>query len=265
MLADRPGGSGPAAIGRFAQGFERGFRPGRPARRTRGRGTRRPRAAARAARRRGLHARGAEGRGRRGPARAAARSSACSAAATPPASSRSGPAFRRSQMLRIRRLLGLPEPSAEDRVFGEEEIDAAKSISLFLESGFGEESIAEITRVLGEGMARLAATTVGRVRRGVPRAGRQRGRGGRAVRDAGRAADPRDRSGAARGVQAASRRERPARDARPRRARVRRGRRRPGDRRVLRRHGRVHAASAPRSRPRSWAASRAGWPSSRPT
>ncbi len=64
-----------------------------------------------------------------------------------------------SQMLRIQRLLGLPEASAEDRVFGEEEIDAAKSISLFLESGLGEESIAEITRVLGEGMARLAATT----------------------------------------------------------------------------------------------------------
>ena len=64
-----------------------------------------------------------------------------------------------AQMLRIRRLLGLPEASAEDRVFGEEEIDAARSISLFLETGLGEEAIAEITRVLGEGMARLAATT----------------------------------------------------------------------------------------------------------
>ena len=64
-----------------------------------------------------------------------------------------------TQMLRIRRLLGLPEPAPEERVFGEEEIEAAKSISLFLESGLGEDSIAEITRVLGEGMARLAATT----------------------------------------------------------------------------------------------------------
>jgi adenylate cyclase len=63
------------------------------------------------------------------------------------------------QMLRIRRLLGLPEASPDDRVYGEEEIDAAKSISLFLESGLPEDSIAEITRVLGEGMARLAATT----------------------------------------------------------------------------------------------------------
>ena len=64
-----------------------------------------------------------------------------------------------AQNVRIRRLLGLPEPSPDERVFGEEEVDAARSISLFLESGLGEDSIAEITRVLGEGMARLAATT----------------------------------------------------------------------------------------------------------
>jgi adenylate cyclase len=64
-----------------------------------------------------------------------------------------------AQMLRIRRLLGLPEPGRDERVFGDEEIEAAKSISLFLQSGLGEDSIAEITRVLGEGMARLAATT----------------------------------------------------------------------------------------------------------
>jgi adenylate cyclase len=64
-----------------------------------------------------------------------------------------------AQMLRIRRLLGLPEPGPDERMFGEEEIDAAKAISMFLSSGLGEESIAEITRVLGEGMARLAATT----------------------------------------------------------------------------------------------------------
>jgi adenylate cyclase len=64
-----------------------------------------------------------------------------------------------SQMLRIRRLLGLPEPQPDERVFGEAEVDAAKAIGLFLESGLGEDSIAEITRVLGEGMARLAATT----------------------------------------------------------------------------------------------------------
>jgi adenylate cyclase len=64
-----------------------------------------------------------------------------------------------AQMPRIRRLLGLPEPSPGERVFGDEEVKAAESISLFLEAGLPEESIAEITRVLGEGMARLAAAT----------------------------------------------------------------------------------------------------------
>jgi adenylate cyclase len=64
-----------------------------------------------------------------------------------------------TQMLRIRRLLGLPEASLDDRVFGEEEAAAAESTRLFLDVGLGEDAIAEITRVLGEGMARLAATT----------------------------------------------------------------------------------------------------------
>jgi adenylate cyclase len=64
-----------------------------------------------------------------------------------------------AQLLRIRRLLGLPECGPDDRVFGEEEIKAGESTRLFLDVGLGEDAIAEITRVLGEGMARLAATT----------------------------------------------------------------------------------------------------------
>jgi adenylate cyclase len=63
------------------------------------------------------------------------------------------------QMLRIRRLLGLPEATPDDPVFGEEEAKAAASTRLFLDAGLGEEAIAEITRVLGEGMAKLAATS----------------------------------------------------------------------------------------------------------
>jgi adenylate cyclase len=62
-------------------------------------------------------------------------------------------------LLRIRRLMGLPEASAEDRVFGDEDIEAARSTRLFLDSGLGEEAIVTITRVLGEGMSRLTATT----------------------------------------------------------------------------------------------------------
>jgi adenylate cyclase len=61
-------------------------------------------------------------------------------------------------MVRIRRLQGLPKPGSEDRVFSDEDVDAARSLKLFLDAGFDEERIIEITRVLGEGMARLAAT-----------------------------------------------------------------------------------------------------------
>jgi adenylate cyclase len=67
--------------------------------------------------------------------------------------------LKAAQLLRIRRLLGLPEADPSDRVFGEEEVQAAQSTKMFLDVGLGEEAIAEITRVLGEGMARLAATT----------------------------------------------------------------------------------------------------------
>jgi adenylate cyclase len=62
-------------------------------------------------------------------------------------------------VLRVRRLLGLPEARPDDRVFRDEDIKAAESAKLFLDAGLGEDAIAEVTRVLGEGMARLAATT----------------------------------------------------------------------------------------------------------
>jgi len=61
--------------------------------------------------------------------------------------------------VRVRHLLGLPEPGPEDREFGEEEVAAARSFRLFLEAGLGEEVLAELTRVMGESMSRLAAAT----------------------------------------------------------------------------------------------------------
>jgi adenylate cyclase len=61
-------------------------------------------------------------------------------------------------MLRLRRLMGLPEAGATDRVFRDEDIEAARSIKLFRDGGIPIEQLAEITRVLGEGMSRLAAT-----------------------------------------------------------------------------------------------------------
>jgi adenylate cyclase len=63
-------------------------------------------------------------------------------------------------MVRIRRLHGLPEPRPEDKVFSEEDIEAARSTKVFLDAGFSEERIVEITRVLGEGMGRLATTII---------------------------------------------------------------------------------------------------------
>ncbi|MGI8863720.1 MAG: adenylate cyclase regulatory domain-containing protein [Solirubrobacteraceae bacterium] len=62
-------------------------------------------------------------------------------------------------LLRIRRLQGLPEAGEDDRVFGDEDVEAAQSTRLFLETGLGEKAISEMTRVLGEAMARIAATT----------------------------------------------------------------------------------------------------------
>ena len=61
-------------------------------------------------------------------------------------------------MARIRRQQGLPAPEKEDRAFSDEDVDAAKSMKLFLDAGFSDERIDEVTRVLGEGMSRLAAT-----------------------------------------------------------------------------------------------------------
>ncbi len=63
-------------------------------------------------------------------------------------------------MVRIRRLHGLPTPDPQDKVFSEEDIEAARSTKLFLDAGFSEERIIEITRVLGEGMGRLATTII---------------------------------------------------------------------------------------------------------
>jgi adenylate cyclase len=63
-------------------------------------------------------------------------------------------------LMRIRRLLGLPAVDPGERVFGEEEVAAAQSVKMFIDAGIGEDALAEITRVLGEGMSRIAATTM---------------------------------------------------------------------------------------------------------
>lgn len=60
---------------------------------------------------------------------------------------------------RLRRMLGLSEPDPDARAYGEEDIAMAESTRLYLDAGLSEEAIGEMTRVLGESMARLAATT----------------------------------------------------------------------------------------------------------
>jgi adenylate cyclase len=64
-------------------------------------------------------------------------------------------------LIRVRRMLGLPNAEPDERVFADEDVEAAKATKLFLDSGFDEDEIAQITRVLGESMARIAATTTG--------------------------------------------------------------------------------------------------------
>jgi adenylate cyclase len=64
-------------------------------------------------------------------------------------------------VMRVRRALGLPECGPEDRVFSEDDAAAARSMKTFLDAGIPEDAIAEITRVLGEAMSRVAATTTG--------------------------------------------------------------------------------------------------------
>ncbi len=63
-------------------------------------------------------------------------------------------------LLRLRRLLGLPGADPGDQVFGDEWLKSAESTRVFLDAGLSEEAIAEISRVLGEAMARVAATTL---------------------------------------------------------------------------------------------------------
>jgi adenylate cyclase len=76
-----------------------------------------------------------------------------------------------ARLTRARRLLGLPEPAPGERVFTEQDVAAAQAISLFSDAGIEQEAIDETTAVLGEGMARLAATIDGQFLRTFLRAG----------------------------------------------------------------------------------------------
>jgi adenylate cyclase len=62
-------------------------------------------------------------------------------------------------LVRFQRLLGLPVPADGARLFGEDDLAAARSLKLFLDAGLDEEGIVQMARVLGETMGKLSATT----------------------------------------------------------------------------------------------------------
>ena len=59
---------------------------------------------------------------------------------------------------RFRRALGLPDPGPDEKVYGDEDIATAQSVKLWIDAGLPLASLLDITRVMGEGAARLAAT-----------------------------------------------------------------------------------------------------------
>ncbi len=64
-------------------------------------------------------------------------------------------------VLKIRRALGLPETAPDDPGWSDEDVAAMRAVKQFLDAGIAENAVIEITRVLGEGMSRLAPTITG--------------------------------------------------------------------------------------------------------
>jgi adenylate cyclase len=61
-------------------------------------------------------------------------------------------------MLELRRMLGLPEAAATERIFSDGDVELARSTRLFLDAGFDLDTLGELTRVLGEAMSRVSAS-----------------------------------------------------------------------------------------------------------
>jgi adenylate cyclase len=62
---------------------------------------------------------------------------------------------------RLFRALGLALADPDEPVYGDQDVDAARTVTRFLEAGFSEETVLEVCRVLGDSMARLSATLGG--------------------------------------------------------------------------------------------------------
>lgn len=60
---------------------------------------------------------------------------------------------------RQRRALGLSVPARDERVFDDQDVEAAERIRAFLDAGLPEHGMFDVTRVVGMGMAQIAAAT----------------------------------------------------------------------------------------------------------
>jgi adenylate cyclase len=60
--------------------------------------------------------------------------------------------------LRLRQALGLPRPGLDERVLTERDVEALRALQGFRAAGLPEEGLMEVARVLGENLARIAAT-----------------------------------------------------------------------------------------------------------
>jgi adenylate cyclase len=67
------------------------------------------------------------------------------------------PQFQQRQL----RALGLTIGDPDERRFDDEDVEAAKAVKLFLDAGLPEEGVLEVSRVMGDSMAKLAAAIGG--------------------------------------------------------------------------------------------------------
>jgi adenylate cyclase len=67
------------------------------------------------------------------------------------------PEFQERQL----RALGLALGDPDERIFDEEDVEAAKAVRLFLDAGLPEEGVLEVSRVMGDSMSKLAAAIGG--------------------------------------------------------------------------------------------------------
>jgi adenylate cyclase len=61
-------------------------------------------------------------------------------------------------VLRHRQALGLPTPDPDELAFTDDDVEAVQRLRAFIDAGLPEEGLLQTTRVLGEGLARVAAT-----------------------------------------------------------------------------------------------------------